>query len=87
LLVEDRDMHPSSESAGVAMPSISQAPQQRWGILEASRRISEVRLASHARTKAIRERPAPPRDLEVRFAKQSEAEARTLDDLLREEMQ
>ena len=33
---------------------------QRWGIMEASRRISAVRSASSARTKAMRDRPAPP---------------------------
>jgi CheY-like chemotaxis protein len=37
---------------------------QRWGILEASRRISEVRAASHARAKAVRDLPEPQRDLE-----------------------
>jgi hypothetical protein len=59
---------------------------QRWGILEASRRISAVRSLSHARTKALRERPAPPRDSEIRLSKRT-GESRTLDDLLREEMQ
>src|SRR5579862_6163704 len=39
---------------------------QRWGIMEASRRISAVRSASNARIKAMRDRPAPTRDLEVR---------------------
>jgi len=58
---------------------------QRWGIMEASRRISEVRSAAHARTRAIRERPAPPRDSEMRFSK-TQSEARTLDDLLKEEI-
>ncbi|PYV48891.1 MAG: hypothetical protein DMG92_12390 [Acidobacteria bacterium] len=60
---------------------------QRWGIMEASRRISAVRSASNARTKAMRERPAPPRDLEIRNGKQSADEPPSLDDLLREEMQ
>lgn len=41
---------------------------QRWGILEASRRISAVRSASNARTQAMRNRPLPPRDLETRYA-------------------
>jgi hypothetical protein len=59
---------------------------QRWGILEASRRISAVRSLSLARSKAISERPAPPRDSEVRLSRKS-AEHRTLDQLLREEMQ
>jgi CheY-like chemotaxis protein len=60
---------------------------QRWGIMEASRRISAVRSASSARTSAMRERPVPPRDLETRDSKRLAAETRTLDDLLREELQ
>lgn len=56
-------------------------PPQRWGILEASQRISAVRSASHARSQAMRERPAPPRDSEIRPTR------RTLDELLREELQ
>ena len=59
---------------------------QRWGILEASRRISAVRSLSIARTKARQERPAPPRDSEVRLSKRA-GEHRTLDELLKEEMQ
>jgi CheY-like chemotaxis protein len=57
---------------------------QRWGILEASRRISAVRAACTARSRAMQDRPAPPRDFEGRPSKPA---ATTLDDLLREEMQ
>jgi len=60
---------------------------QRWGIMEASRRISAVRSASNARTRAMRGRPTPPRDLEVRHGKRPADEPPSLDDLLREEMQ
>ncbi len=60
---------------------------QRWGILEASRRISAVRSLSHARSKASQEQPAPPREYETPESKRIAAESRTLDDLLREEMQ
>ena len=60
---------------------------QRWGIMEASRRISAVRSASNARTQAMRERPTPPRDLEVRHGKRAADEPPSLDDLIREEMQ
>lgn len=60
---------------------------QRWGILEASRRISAVRSAFNARTQAMRNKPEPPRDLETRYAEHAAAESRTLDELLREEMQ
>jgi hypothetical protein len=56
---------------------------QRWGILEASRRISAVRSASVARTNAMRTLPPPPRDPEGRLSKPTPT---NLDDLLREEM-
>lgn len=59
---------------------------QRWGILEASRKISAVRSASTARSSAMRDRPVPPRDPEGRMPK-SAPEPITLDDLLRKEMQ
>ena len=59
---------------------------QRWGILEASRRISAVRSACSARTQAMRNRPAPLRDYEAHAAKQV-SRSTTLDDLLREELQ
>jgi CheY-like chemotaxis protein len=58
---------------------------QRWGILEASRRISAVRSASIARTQAMRALPLPPRDSEGRPARSSSAPT-SLDDLLKEEL-
>jgi len=60
-------------------------PTQRWGILEASRRISAVRSASLARTQAMRALPGPPRDSEGRPSKRTPAPT-NLDDLLREEL-
>jgi CheY-like chemotaxis protein len=51
---------------------------QRWGILEASRRISAVRTLSHARSKASQEKPAPPREFETRELKRMAAESKTL---------
>lgn len=60
---------------------------QRWSIMEASRRISAVRSACSARTRALREIPMPPRDLEMRESKRVATQSRTLDDLLREELQ
>ena len=56
---------------------------QRWGILEASRRISTVRSASVARSNAMRALPPPPRDSEGRPSKPTPI---SLDDLLREEL-
>ncbi|MBZ5706401.1 MAG: response regulator [Acidobacteriia bacterium] len=58
----------------------------RWGIMEASRRISAVRSLSHARSRAIRERPAPARDVETRQAKRT-AWSQVLPELQKEEMQ
>jgi CheY-like chemotaxis protein len=58
---------------------------QRWGILEASRRISAVRSTSMARTQAMRTLPPPPRDSEGRREK-SGAIKISLDDLLKEEL-
>jgi CheY-like chemotaxis protein len=58
---------------------------QRWGILEASRRISAVRSKSLARTQAMRALPDLPRDSEGRTSKRTPT-ATSLDDLLREEL-
>lgn len=49
-----------------AATTTSDDVSQRWGIMEASRRISEVRSVSAARVKARRERPTPARDMETR---------------------
>jgi CheY-like chemotaxis protein len=59
--------------------------KQRWGILEASRRISAVRSACSARAQAIRDRPAPPRDAEGSASKRIMLPE--LHDVRREEMQ
>ncbi len=60
-------------------------PTQRWGILEASRRISAVRSKSVARTQAMRALPDLPRDSEGRASKRTPT-ATSLDDLLREDL-
>ena len=72
--------------ARAALPADLEDLPQRWGILEASRRISAVRSVSVARTRALRNVPAPPRDSEGRLHKLKAAPI-SLDDLLREEMQ
>jgi len=59
----------------------------RWGILEASRRISAVRSLAVARSRAVRERPAPPRDPETRQPRRSAAWSQLLPELQKEEMQ
>jgi CheY-like chemotaxis protein len=72
--------------AKVGVPSpLADGSPVKWGILEASRQISAVRSLAHARTKAVRERPAPARDAEIRVFKRA-TEPTTLDQLLKEEM-
>jgi hypothetical protein len=75
------------EARAALSADISEGVPQRWGILEASRKISAVRSASAARSKAIRERPVPPRDLERRESKRAAAWSQVLPELQREEMQ
>jgi len=58
---------------------------QRWGILEASRRISAVRSKSLARTEAMRALPDRARVSEATASKGTRT-ATDLDDLLREEL-
>jgi len=79
---ENGNPYAAGLQARAALPAGLGAAPERWGILEASRRISAVRSASAARTQALRSQPAPPRDFEGRSAKSI-----TLDDLLKEEMQ
>lgn len=73
-------------TASVALSADPEISIQRWGILEASRRIAAVRSASVARTQAMRALPPAPRDYEGRTEKPVATRA-TLDDLLKEEMQ
>ncbi|MFZ0731530.1 MAG: hypothetical protein WAM79_04320 [Candidatus Sulfotelmatobacter sp.] len=79
LQIDDQIMGELRVSLGTGRGDLT----QRWGILEASRRISAVRSASIARTQAMRALPAPPRDSEGRPSKRTPA---SLDDLLREEL-
>jgi CheY-like chemotaxis protein len=60
---------------------------QRWGILEASQRISAVRSAATVRSNAMRERPTPPRDLEARDLKRNAAWSQVLPELQKEEIE
>lgn len=58
---EDADaLHKELVAALLAQASESSS-QQRWGILEACRKISSVRSVSEARSRAIRETPRPSR--------------------------
>jgi len=84
LLAEDGDEQDAIRAQSIVATEPGDTTQ-RWGILEASRRISAVRSASIARTRAMRALPPPPRDSEGRPAKSS-APPTSLDDLLREEL-
>ncbi len=58
----------------------------RWGIMEASRRISKVRSISVAKTTAMRNRPTPPRDLEVRESRRGDFISQLAAGLRKEEL-
>jgi hypothetical protein len=49
------------EMVAALLAQASTGSSQRWGILEACRKISSVRAISEARTRAIRETPRPSR--------------------------
>jgi hypothetical protein len=68
--------HPLLDDVRTALASRMAANHsQSWGILEACQRISVVRSAADARTRAIQQRPAPPRDSEtVRSQKASDSQ-------------
>jgi CheY-like chemotaxis protein len=84
LVAENEDEHAATGANGI-VSAVPPDATQRWGILEASRRISAVRSASIARTQALRALPPPPRDSERR-AEKSAATRSSLDDLLKEEL-
>jgi hypothetical protein len=50
-----------SEIVSALLAQASESSSQRWGILEACRRISSVRSVSEARSRALREAPRPSR--------------------------
>ena len=84
LLAENGDEEAANGANRIVATDVGDTTQ-RWGILEASRRISAVRSASIARTQAMRALPPPPRDSEGRPEK-STATRTSLDDLLKEEL-
>ena len=57
-----------------------------WGIMEASRRISAVRSVFAARSTAVRNRPTPPRDLEVKDHKRLEIMSQLASQLHKEDL-
>jgi CheY-like chemotaxis protein len=85
LVMESGDEQAAIGSAKRIFPADPGDSTQRWGILEASRRISAVRSASIARTQAMQALPPSPRDSEGRPSKPTATRA-SLDDLLKEEL-
>lgn len=85
LALEKPDEQAPCSNTETIVPASHVHSNQRWGILEASRRISAVRSASVARAQAIRALPPPPRDSEGRISKTTPTPT-TLDDLLKEEL-
>ena len=69
------------------LPADFGSAPQRWGIMEASQRISAVRSAVVVRSNTMRERPTPPRDLESRDLKRSAAWSQVLPELQKEEIE
>ena len=64
---KEEDNGSASSQANRVARSVSEpdGKLQRWGILEACRRISAIRSVCDARTRAIRNRPEPLRDSET----------------------
>lgn len=83
LLMESEEGQPAIDGGSGTFSIDGTDSTQRWGILEASRRISTARSASLARSNAMRALPPPPRDAEGRSSKPT---AISLGDLLREEL-
>jgi CheY-like chemotaxis protein len=83
----DGDQVILDETQAAAPADVPGGPPLRWGILEASRRISAVRSVSAARSRAMRNRPTPPRDPETRHSKRASAWSHLLPELQKEEMQ
>jgi hypothetical protein len=63
---EENAARVSAKEAGLGDGCLgSDGKPQRWGLLEACRRISAIRSVCDARTRAIRNRPEPRRDSET----------------------
>ncbi len=85
LVMESSEEQAVIGGAKSIVPADARDLTQRWGILEASRRISAVRSAYVARAQAMRAVPPPPRDSEGRPEK-LDGTPTSLNDLLKEEL-
>ena len=64
-VAESDDGVPQPPTNGKGSSTSADGERQRWGILEACRRISAVRLVGDARARAMRNQPEPRRDFET----------------------
>jgi hypothetical protein len=82
---EDAEPLPRSQMNIGAPTNGSDGKPQRWGLLEACRRISAIRSVCEARTRAIKNQPEPRRDSET--ARPGRLQGPDLIELIREELQ
>ena len=83
---EDSDIELGDETKTSQASDTAGGPVLPWGIMEASRRISAVRSVSAARSTAMRNRPTPPRDLEVKASRRAELMSQLASELQKEEL-
>jgi len=76
---------PRSEMNIGAPTNGSDGKPQRWGLLEACRRISAIRSVCEARTRAMKNQPEPHRDSET--SRPGRLQGPDLMELIREELQ
>ena len=77
---------PSRHEMNIGAPTNgSDGKPQRWGLLEACRRISAIRSVCEARTRAIKNQPEPRRDSET--SRPARLQGPDLMELIREELQ
>jgi CheY-like chemotaxis protein len=81
-----RDAEYGDSQAPEQAPETARNPARPWGIMEASRRISAVRSVSAARSTALRNRPTPPRDVEVKVSRRAELMSQLVSELQKEEL-
>jgi CheY-like chemotaxis protein len=77
--IESNDVQAVRDRVSAVRPGDEPAVPGYWGIMEASRRISAVRSESAARAQAMRNRPTPPRDLEIQHSRGAKAESPLLE--------
>jgi CheY-like chemotaxis protein len=83
---EGSDIELGDETKTSQASDTTGGPVLPWGIMEASRRISAVRSVSAARSTAMRNRPSPPRDLEVKASRRAELMSQLASELQKEEL-